>query len=56
MRIKVCENCGSDDVWADALAVWNPETDEWELGNVFDYEHCNECDGETHIIDKEVAE
>jgi hypothetical protein len=54
MRQKVCQTCGSDDVWLDANAVWSPEDDCWELLNVFDAAWCNACDGECTIIDKEM--
>lgn len=42
----VCQYCGSDDVYVDAYAAWNNETQEWELVNTFDNYVCNgECDG-----------
>lgn len=53
--IKVCKHCGSDDVRVDAWAAWNVHTQEWELAETFDHSHCNNCDGETHIVDKETA-
>lgn len=45
----VCETCGSDNVMHDAWAVWNVAAQEWELGAVFDYAHCDKCEKETHI-------
>jgi hypothetical protein len=52
---KVCKYCGSDNVWADATAVWDSWDQEWVLGSIFDNEYCIDCDGETTIIDtKEV--
>jgi hypothetical protein len=45
----VCETCGSEDVMHDAWAVWDTGTQEWVLGAVFDYMHCDNCQGETDI-------
>lgn len=42
-----CESCGSNDIVADANAVWNIETQQWELANTFDATYCNSC-GETN--------
>jgi len=44
-----CKTCGSNDVRRDAWAVWNVATQQWELGEVFDHEHCQTCEGETTI-------
>ena len=47
---KVCSHCGSENVLADAHALWNVEEQKWELANVFDKGHfCNQCDGECSI-------
>lgn len=46
----ICERCGSDNVMHDAWAVWNVAAQEWELGAVFDYMHCDRCEGETTIV------
>lgn len=49
-RIKmVCGKCGGENVMCDAWAVWNTDSQEWELGAMFDYGHCDDCDGETKI-------
>lgn len=45
--LPVCSKCGSERVVKDAFACWNPETGLWELENVFDHEHCHQCEGET---------
>ena len=44
---KVCANCGSEDVWVDAVAAWDVENQGWELASTF-LEHavCVECGGE----------
>ena len=49
---KVCQNCGSESVMAHAWAVWSVEEQRWELGTVFNHEHCADCDGETSIVDR----
>ena len=48
----VCENCGSDDVWRDATAVWDYQAQLWDLGSMFQQEYCVACDCETHIINE----
>ena len=45
----VCGECGSRNVMRDAWAVWNTETQRWELGNVFDDGHCEDCEGEASL-------
>jgi hypothetical protein len=37
---KVCETCGSVEVWVDALAEWDVDTQSWELGSTFDNSWC----------------
>ena len=56
MKIKKCSKCGSEDVVVDAYVKWNPEKDDWEIDNVFDYCFCNECEQECDLIDEEVIE
>lgn len=53
MTRKICNHCGSENVWVDANADWDTEAQEWVVCNIFDAEWCNDCDGETTIIDKE---
>lgn len=50
----VCSTCGSENVMRDAWAVWNPDTQDWELGNVFDAGHCDDCDGEASLSEEEI--
>jgi hypothetical protein len=50
MKYKyVCNTCGSDEVFADAWASWSPETNQWVLETVFEYRHCQACEGETNL-------
>jgi hypothetical protein len=49
-RVKpVCVYCGSDEVYADAYAAWDVESQKWELArDVFDKGSvCEVCRGET---------
>lgn len=46
----VCARCGSKEVRRDADAVWNVETQQWELCNVYDKPStCEQCGGETSL-------
>lgn len=54
MITKVCERCGSEDVWADANAEWDVENQCWTLLDTFPNEWCNDCECETTIEDKEL--
>jgi hypothetical protein len=51
----VCNSCGSDEVSRDAWADWDVKNQQWVLGSVFDYGHCHNCDGETRLIEVELA-
>jgi alpha-D-ribose 1-methylphosphonate 5-phosphate C-P lyase len=46
---QVCEKCGSENVKVDAWAVWDNESQRWELGETYDHAHCDDCDGECHV-------
>ena len=52
----VCGDCGSTDVMRDAWAVWDVEAQDWVLGAVFDYGHCDRCGRETNIEEQLVEE
>ena len=51
MKKMICAACGSEDVRRDADAVWNKKTQEWELCAVYDNATCEECGGETRILE-----
>jgi hypothetical protein len=53
---KVCETCGSVEVWVDALAEWDADAQSWELGSTFAHSWCRDCDADTNIIDQEYKE
>ena len=50
----VCEECGSKDVWIDAISKWDISNQEWVLGGTFQEEHCDNCDGSTTIKEQEI--
>lgn len=47
----VCQECGSDDVSFDAAAVWNQETQGYELSSTFDSGGCRNCGQEFKHVD-----
>ena len=51
----VCGTCGSDEVSRDAWANWDTDEQQWVRGAVFDYAHCHRCDGETRLLQVELA-
>lgn len=53
MTRMVCKHCGSEDVWRDAIAVWNGR--KWELSEVMTVSHCDACGGETTIVESKVS-
>jgi hypothetical protein len=53
---KVCETCGSQDVFIDAYAEWDVDTQSWELCATYDASWCAVCDADTYIINREVEE
>ena len=44
--LPVCRYCGSANVMRDAWAVWDVDTQTWQLGASFDYSKCGDCDAE----------
>ena len=51
----VCSICGSENVRRDAWAVWNVETQSWELSTVFDAGFCDDCDGGARLDEVEIG-
>lgn len=51
----ICEKCGSDEVSRDSWANWDTREQAWVRGAVFDYAHCHKCDGETSLVEVELA-
>ena len=56
-RIRIiCSECGSTDVARDAWAMWDEDTQCFELGNVFINGYCFNCDGEASLIEEEIED
>jgi len=56
-KIQVlCKHCGSTNISRDAWSNWNVDGQQWELRTVFDHAHCHECDGETTLVECELAD
>lgn len=50
----VCETCGSAEVLLDAWAEWDVEQQDWTLHDTLTQGFCCACDGECHLIEREV--
>ena len=50
----VCTHCGSEDVRQDADAMWNVDTQKWELAGLYDNTTCDQCGGECRIKEVEI--
>lgn len=53
---KVCSECKSDEIAADAYASWNPLNSKWELSNVFSEYYCCICDSKCEVEDVEIED
>lgn len=50
---KVCSECGSGAVFANACASWNFNRQEWGLESLLDSGgFCSNCDDECEIVDE----
>jgi hypothetical protein len=45
----VCQECGSDDVIADAFAYWDAEKQDWQVSQAFEKGGCCEACGAQDI-------
>ena len=50
--VMYCKTCGSTNVRRDADVVWNVSAQCWELAGIQDNATCDDCDGETTIVEK----
>lgn len=50
-----CATCDSQDVRRDASVAWNSELQMWEVVVVYDTADCEDCGGETNLIEKPMA-
>ncbi len=57
MHTKIyCRDCEGENVGRDAWAFWDVSKQDWVAGQVFDHAYCFDCDTETRLIAREVAE
>jgi len=54
--VKICRNCKSENIRKDADAVWNPDTQEWELNAVYDRVTCEDCSDQSNWPDEKPYE
>ena len=47
---KVCQDCNSENIEADAWAEWDVHLQQWKLLTVLSYVHCKDCASPTQII------
>lgn len=47
-----CSACGGTDVRRDAYAEWDEDAQEWTLSATFDHAVCEDCGGETRIVEQ----
>ena len=50
--VMVCDKCGSKDVFADAWASWDAQSQKWVLEQSFDAGYCNYCQAECTVWEK----
>jgi|TARA_R110000751_G_scaffold64145_1_gene131855 hypothetical protein len=50
---KVCDECGSEDVYFNAIAMWDYQKQDWVLGEDLHRPWCEHCDKEITVEDKE---
>lgn len=51
-RVKVvCKTCGGDQIYKDAMAMWDIEKQDWVLQTVYDHTDCADCDGECQVVE-----
>jgi hypothetical protein len=48
---RICAHCKSENVKVDAWAAWDVDAQTWTAEQVFDAGHCDDCDGETSVIE-----
>lgn len=52
MRIKyTCKHCGGTNVTMDCVARWNVDAQKWEMSAELDNTDCDDCGGETTLVE-----
>lgn len=52
----VCEKCGSTNVTSDTVSRWDTKKQRWLIIGHYDSSECLDCEGETDLIEREIAE
>lgn len=47
----VCRYCGSNDVYADATAKWDPEANDWAVMDIHESGLCGDCGEQNKFFD-----
>ena len=45
----LCPHCGSEDIVADASAIWDQEQEKWILDMIFETGYCLSCENDIDI-------
>jgi len=51
---KTCKACGGTNVRKDADVMWDEKAQYWAIAGIYDNETCDNCGGETEIVDKAI--
>lgn len=51
----ICSHCGGNAVLTDAWAEWDVDQQSWTLQDTVTEAFCRQCDGETSLIEVELA-
>ena len=51
--VYCCKYCQSENVRKDASVAWDIESQSWKIVTIYDNSDCEECGGETSLIEKE---
>ncbi len=54
-KTYICATCRSDQIKLDAWAAWSIETQSWELAATMELAFCENCDGETTLVEQPVS-
>ena len=47
-----CSHCRGESVSRDGICRWDVDTQEWELSGVLDQGYCDDCGGETRLVER----
>lgn len=52
----ICKTCGGSNVRRDADVMWNIGAQCWETAGIYDNATCDDCGGETTIVERTIPE